>query len=389
MNFGLLQSALQDVEAYITGSGKVPYIYFHEGNWEPWLPKYEPQAENYETCGCTVWGAQNQIEILSKYLYGKEPNFSERYNCALEGIRCPGVDPQITYENIRTYGLVDADVLPIPKTYAEFIDTSAVTGSILAKGQNWLLNNEFKHEWLWNSRPLNYMEVLEDAVRTSPIGISVDAWHLQGDEYVSTGGNNHWCVLYKFEDGHPWVFDTYDHSTKKLSKTHDIRLAKRIWLQRKDIRGLTKQVSLLTKLLNALLMRKTLLQVCKENLGRDASPADLAPDEVGCAETVTTILKQVYPETPILTGTYSLLDYLRNPKNGWKQIDHPEPEAIILCATGTGNGSIPGHTGFCDENLNIMSNDSKTGKFLTNYTLKTWRDRYVLKGDYKIYYFKK
>ena len=120
----------------------------------------------------------------------------------------------------------------------------------------------------------------------------------------------------------------------------------------------------------------------------DASPNDLVPDEVGCAETVCTLLKQVYPATPYLTGTYSLYDYLRNPKNGFVAVTEPSPETIIICATGTGNGTMNGHVGvFMDNNL-IASNDSSTGKFMKNYDLASWTKRYVAHGGFKIHLFK-
>jgi hypothetical protein len=135
--------------------------------------------------------------------------------------------------------------------------------------------------------------------------------------------------------------------------------------------------------------KKTLLDVCKENLGKDASPADIVDDVVGCAETVTTLLRTVYPQTPIITGTYTLLEYFKNPKNGYVQTSDTTPETIIISGTGTGNGSIRGHVGIFSENGLIMSNDSATGKWLENYDYHTWTRRYKDKGGMPIYLFVK
>lgn len=388
-NFGLITSLIKDFDAYVFGSSSIPTIEINEsGNWEPYLPKYEAQKDKFESYGCTLWGLHNQIETQYKFLYGKEPNYDEWFNYPLIPIRLNGQDPHVTYESVRSRGLIDAGTVDVPDTRLEALDTKNITGTMYAKGQNWLMKHEFLHEWLWSTKPENYLQVLKKALKTCPIAVSVSAWNLQNGVYVSTGDvNNHFCLLYKFdEQGYPWVFDTYDHSRKKLSIDHNIRRAKRIWIHRRDISGMKKEISLFTRILNALLMKKTLLDICKTTLGKDASPRDLTADSTGCAESVTTLLKQIYPETPIITGTYSLFEWLQ--KN-WKETTVATPECILISHTGSGNGSMRGHVGILDENLNVMSNDSATGKWMTNYSLETWRKRYVEKGGFKMRYFTK
>lgn len=390
MQFGLLNDLIEDLGAYISGNSPLPRIEYNEtGNWEQWLPKYEPQADKFESFGCTLWGLQNQIETLYKFLYGIEPNYDEWFNYPLVPIKKGGQNPHTTCESVRKYGLVDAGTVQEPNTMQEALDLNRITGSMRAKGQNWLVKHDFRHEYVWDIQPSNYMEVLKEELKLSPLAVSVTAWRNEGGVYVSdAGGNNHLCLLYKFdEEGYPWIFDTYDHSKKKLSKDHNIRRAKRIWLQRKDIAGMKKHISVLQRVLNRLLMKQTLLDICKANLGKDVSPKDLAPDSLGCAESVTTLLRQIYPATPIITGTATLFEYLSNPKNGWKETATPVPEAIVLSYTGSGNGTVRGHTGIVDENLNIMSNDSRTGKWITNYSLDTWRKRYVIGGGMKMRFF--
>lgn len=72
MKYGL-EEQLQEFTAYILGASKVPYIpYQEDGNWEPYLPRYEAQADNFETYCCTVFGALNQIETLENYLYNRK-----------------------------------------------------------------------------------------------------------------------------------------------------------------------------------------------------------------------------------------------------------------------------------------------------------------------------
>jgi len=62
-----------DKTNYVSGDGRLLGASFlnPEGDWSSWLPKYEPQAENYETWGCVPFGATSQIETMIKYLYGE------------------------------------------------------------------------------------------------------------------------------------------------------------------------------------------------------------------------------------------------------------------------------------------------------------------------------
>jgi hypothetical protein len=394
MNYGLVEK-LQEFSAYILGSSTVPYIpYQEDGNWEPFLPRYESQSDRFETYCCTIWGLQNQIETLTKRLYGDEPNYSERFTallCNMDGIH--GTDPQIPYESVRHDGLVDDRIMPMTDTKEEFFDPGGITGSLRAKGLNWLYRHDFQHEWLWRSatnRPANYFEILREALKTCPVGVSVTAWREVNGEYVSdAGGNNHWVMLYKIdEEGYPWVFDSYNHSKKKLSKNHNIRRAKRIWINKKTNAALKKHKSILTAIVERLFMQRTLLSVCQDNLGKDVTPSDLVPDMVACADTVTTLIRIVDPSFPLVSGTWTLYDILEHRKD-YQKVSEPSPETIIISPTGMGNGTMSGHVGIIMEDGVIASNDSNSGRFLKNYTLDTWRRRYVNHGDLPVLMYKK
>jgi hypothetical protein len=394
MNYGLVENIVSDVREYILGGSKVPYIpYQEDGNWEPFLPRYESQSVRFETHGCSVWGSQNQSETLYKRLYGIEPNYSERFTYLLAGVvPGKGADPQLVYESIRKNGVVNESEFPMTKTLDDYMDKSDITGSLLAKGQNWLYTHDFLHEWLWKKgeRPENWKPLLKEALQTSPIAVSVTAWRQENGLYVSgTGGNNHWCLLYRIDtDGVMWVFDSYDHSKKPLHPEHYIRRAKRIWLNKKTPSAMRRHIGILEKIVNMLTQKKTLLDVCKANLGQDASPKDAAKDEVACAETVTTLLKQVYPEVPVITGTWTLYEYLNNPKNGFKKVAEPKAETIIISPTGSGRGI--GHVGIFDEQGLIMSNNSfglLRGQFTQNYTLPLWQSKFGVKQGMPVMFF--
>jgi len=204
-----------------------------DGQWDAFLPIYEPQAENFETYGCTVWGTQNCIETLYRRCFGVEPNYSERFTYILAAIRPKGSDPHHVAEVIRHEGLVNADVLPVTETYEEFIEPDPMPGSLLARGQNWLVHHSFMHDWVIEgpTAPGEQMRRIKHALSFSPVGISVTAWHEVDGVYVDDGApNNHWCMCYGWT-GRGWkVFDSYDHSHKIIAFDHRISFAKRYHL---------------------------------------------------------------------------------------------------------------------------------------------------------------
>lgn len=396
-NFGLIEE-VRNFADYIFGQNQMPTVpYVEDGDWTPWLPKYENQTTKLgdETSGCTVWGTLNCIETFMKRLYKDEPNYSERFtylNVPIEPHK--GANPHNTCETIRKYGLVNEEDLRMTRTIDEYLDRSKLTETLYAKGEKWLKQHEFKHEWVWDGeKPKNYIELLRKALLTSPIGISVKAWDEDNGVFVSSGQvNNHWCMLYKIDaEGYPWVFDSYDHTIKKLAKDHNIRRAKRFWINRVIRKDMKRHVSLLELIIKRImqpLQPKTLLQLCEESIGIDVTPDDLIPDKVACAITLTTLLNKLDPSFPKVAGTWTLWDILEH-RTDYERVTVPSPETIIISPTGTGNGSMSGHTGVILANNVIASNDSATGKFIKNYTLDTWAERYVNKGGFKIHLYKK
>lgn len=129
---------------------------------------------------------------------------------------------------------------------------------------------------------------------------------------------------------------------------------------------------------------------CLTQLGKDASPKDIVPDDVGCAETVTTILSTLFPDIHVISGTYTLYQFLLG-SNFFVKVGTPLPGDIIISPTGMGgkNGITNGHVGFVGKDGKIMSNQSSNGIFAENYTLDTWKARYYTKGGYPIFYFRR
>lgn len=413
MNHGYLTEFAKDLQAYISGQAKIPYVAFEpDHNWNQDLVRFENQSiPGLETYNCTGFAATTQIEILEKRLYNIEKNYSDRWVGIIAGTHEGGNDPHIVYEAIRKYGLIPESMLPWDDSIKTLEDYYSFKGGnrdvCYAEGQRWLERYEFKHEWLWDTQPSNFLEIVTSAMQTCPVALSCTAFYFDPatNTYTDNGlKNNHWDLGVNVSDKPNEgvvLFDTYKNNgtnIKILSRNHNIARAKRIWLMRKDHTGLKKEVTLLQAVVDylkkQLLMKTSLLQVCKDHLGTDASPNDEAPDELGCANTLTVLLKQVYPEVPVMVSTIKLYEYLKNPSNGFKYVSESEigPETIIISPTASGNGKIPGHCGVFLENKLIASNSSlppNVGKFIVNFTVDTWKARYRDFGGMPVFYFVK
>ena len=126
-------------------------------------------------------------------------------------------------------------------------------------------------------------------------------------------------------------------------------------------------------------------------LGVDASPKDLAIDDLGCADSVSSIILNCFG--PILRYSVSTAEMfnLLNASPDFVRTKTPSFGDIIISPTGKGkSAAMPnGHVGIVGEGEEIMSNSSATGLWTNNYTIASWVARYRDKGGYPIYFFRK
>lgn len=135
--------------------------------------------------------------------------------------------------------------------------------------------------------------------------------------------------------------------------------------------------------------REILYAMAVAHLGSDASPSDLAPDELGCAESVNEIYEKCFGK-PFYEGnklsTISMEDALSiSPL--FREVAAPSPGTIIIAAT---RGTQIGHVGICGRNGIIMSNNSfkdstgVKGLWLENYTQDSWHRVFAVRKGLKV-----
>lgn len=151
---------------------------------------------------------------------------------------------------------------------------------------------------------------------------------------------------------------------------------------------LTQIVGLLKEMVSLKNKRMTLIEAAEKFLHKDASPQDIANDEVGCAESMTEILKTIFPTFKGSLSTLALKNILDKDSRFIKVLS-PSENTIILCATTESHSKTVrnGHVGVIGKDGNIISNSSATGTMEYNYTLQSWKERFENNG-YPIHYYK-
>lgn len=121
--------------------------------------------------------------------------------------------------------------------------------------------------------------------------------------------------------------------------------------------------------------QEKLYSVALASIGRDMSPADIAPDSLACAESLNGVFKAAFG-SPIgtgaaLTSTKALYQHMLTDSR-LQQVTMPQAGDIVISPTGySSKGSTHGHTGIWG-NHDVMSNDSNTGVWRDNYTHAAW-----------------
>lgn len=124
-------------------------------------------------------------------------------------------------------------------------------------------------------------------------------------------------------------------------------------------------------------------------VGTDVTPEDIVPDEYDCSDTVCTILAKAGFPVGNFPLTTDLFKYFTHSKE-WSRVYEPYTGDVIISPTGWGNGQLSnGHVGFVGENSKIYSNSSATGLLTQNYTLTSWKARYVDIGGFPMLYMRR
>lgn len=118
---------------------------------------------------------------------------------------------------------------------------------------------------------------------------------------------------------------------------------------------------------------------------KDADLSYIAPNEYGCAESVTRIWNALFG-FPIFTATVKMYEYMCT-SGKFTEIPHPIDGAITIAVTEFRNGeTINGHTGVSDGG-SLWNNNSPTGKWMKNWKNQFFISHFVGLKKLKVHHF--
>lgn len=260
MNKGFINDRHDDPNAYVFGASILPQdILCPDGQWEKYIPPDEFQNQgNFEPYACGSFGTWNCIETAMRRRYGEIENYSDRYLAKMTGTDVKmGNSPHFVAEYIRLKGGVYENDWPyVNTTFEDFYKTPPPLSD------KFLPEFGFGHEYV-NSDPVS----MKDALRLSPLGVSVYAWALDEDGlYYKPDGarDSHWVMCYGYKQGEYWnVFDSYSNSHKKVKWNTKFEVVKRYHVERtlKSQQQLTGLRQILLNILDWIRLKRAGLSV--------------------------------------------------------------------------------------------------------------------------------
>lgn len=185
-----------------------------EGDWRGVLPIEEYQSPLFETFACISEVITSAEEALNKASGRLECNYSARFLAAASGTKEGGNSPKKVAYFARKVGFVPENLYPtlVAQSFDEFYQK--LDPKLYEHARSYFKEKEFWFEYV-PATP----EAIFDALKLSPVGVSVHAWIPDGDHYILPDGimPNHFTLLvYAKKNEYFIAFDSYPPYIKKL-----------------------------------------------------------------------------------------------------------------------------------------------------------------------------
>ena len=231
-NYGLKFDEIKP-EDWKFGSNLPVEVLQEDGDWTSFLPMKEFQnLNNVEPYACVTFTVLNCIEILIRQQYGEERNYSDRFLASISGTNEDGNSPQRVCQTLKNSGVVLQDVWPFNQnidTFEKFYEK--IPQDIIDMAKEFLDEWEFKHEYVGLDN-----ESIAQALKCSPLLISVSAWFERGGKYYRPKGmkDNHATTLFSQKpEKFRRIFDTYEFPYIKDLEWAIPQVVKRFYIKKK------------------------------------------------------------------------------------------------------------------------------------------------------------
>lgn len=207
-NHGLIESASTSPLGYA-----IPFVVRNQsGNWTPYLPAGERQANPTETMACVSFSLTNSIETQELFLTGKKVNYSDRWLAKASGTTGAGNYLNTVGSTVEEIGLVLESSWPTPPNYTweqYYADpTPAERQKLLAEGREWLKSHKLQHGQITTS-----LNDIMTFIQQAPLWITIPG-HAQMAFYSQQEVQN--------------VFDSYIPYEKKTTRSAFVAVYKAV-----------------------------------------------------------------------------------------------------------------------------------------------------------------
>jgi len=237
---GFKEPIIEDSEYFFGGGQLTGEILRADGQWTDFLPADEKQEINFETYNCTAFATTSCLEILLN-LQKQTKNFSDRFVGIQAGTGRGGNSPHKVAEAIRKSGLISEEILPFGgNNIDEYYSIREIDKKVIQiLSRTFLKGYSIKHDWvITKSSPadkLTRQRLMMEALRYSPLGVSVHAW-MQNDDGFFTNTqalpDNHWTACVGYKEGEYWIiYDSYEPHLKHLAWDFPFQFSKRYHLE--------------------------------------------------------------------------------------------------------------------------------------------------------------
>lgn len=229
-------------DQHVFGVQQTPVIVQDNGDWRDCdsLPPFEQQARSFfDTYGCSIYNTLTPIEILERKLFKEQSEYAERAVYIGTNTRPPGNNPHVISEWIRGNGLIPEQMLPFTDSLqglSDYASPNPLTQDYIDKGKQWLAQKTYAHDWVFSGGDVKDKTIaMKEALRSSPLGVSVVAWQESNGLYYKEEGqqDNHWTCCIAYEGDSPIILDSYPPFIKKLQPNYDFGFAKRYSIEKK------------------------------------------------------------------------------------------------------------------------------------------------------------
>ena len=221
-------------EDFVLGGSKLPTTVLRpDGQWPELLVPHEQQnLFDKETYNCVSFASSTIWEMLIKYQYNDERNFSDRALGIMAGTRPPGNTPNKVAYTAHKQGLVPEGLLPFSDTItnvSEYFSPDPLPQSIVDTGLHLLTQYELGYEWVFVGGSMQEKhEKMMEALCYGALGLAVAAWREENGFYVQDFTPNHWTVCIGYIKNQYWLItDSYPPFIKNVPWNSDFAFSMR------------------------------------------------------------------------------------------------------------------------------------------------------------------